>query len=75
MFRSVLAEVAEGIRSTAEGDLRDLIRAARLPTPLFNASLYISCFAVMRRLRAMLPGRLWFARVWGGRGNPWKCWR
>jgi hypothetical protein len=41
MFRSVLGEVAEGIRSTAEGDLRDLIRAARLPTPLFNASLYI----------------------------------
>ncbi len=40
MFRSVLAEVAEGIRSSAEGDLRDLIRAARLPTPLFNASLY-----------------------------------
>jgi hypothetical protein len=34
MFRSVLAEVADGIRSTAEGDLRDLIRAARLPTPL-----------------------------------------
>jgi hypothetical protein len=41
MFRSVLGEVAEGIRSTAEGDLHDLIRAARLPTPLFNASLYI----------------------------------
>jgi hypothetical protein len=41
MFRSVLGEVGEGIRSTAEGDLRDLIRAARLPTPLFNASLYI----------------------------------
>jgi hypothetical protein len=40
MFRSVLAEVAEGIRSTAEADLRDLIRAARLPTPLYNASLY-----------------------------------
>ncbi len=40
MFRSVLAEVADGIRSTAEGDLRDLIRAARLPTPLFNPSLY-----------------------------------
>ena len=39
-FRSVLAEVAEGIRSTAEGDLRDLIKAARLPMPLFNASLY-----------------------------------
>jgi hypothetical protein len=40
MLRSVLAEVAEGIRSTAEGDLRDLIRLARLPMPLFNPSLY-----------------------------------
>ena len=40
MFRSVLAEVADGIRSAAEGDLRNLIRAARLPTPLYNASLY-----------------------------------
>jgi hypothetical protein len=39
-FRSVLAEVTEGIRSTAEGDLRGLIKAARLPVPLFNASLY-----------------------------------
>jgi hypothetical protein len=41
MFRSVLGEVAEGIRSTAEGDLRDLISAARLPMPLLNASLYV----------------------------------
>ena len=40
MFRSVLAEVADGIRSTAEGDLRDLIGTARLPMPLFNPSLY-----------------------------------
>jgi hypothetical protein len=40
MFRSVLAEVADGIRSTAEGDLHDLIRVARLPMPLFNPSLY-----------------------------------
>jgi hypothetical protein len=39
-FRSVLAEVGEGIRSTAEGDLRGLIMAARLPVPLWNASLY-----------------------------------
>src|SRR5580700_11309649 len=31
--RDLVAEVAEGIRSTAEGDLRDLIRAAQLPTP------------------------------------------
>jgi hypothetical protein len=40
MFRSVLAEVAEGIRSTAEGDLRDLIRVNELPMPMFNPSLY-----------------------------------
>jgi hypothetical protein len=41
VFRSVLAEVAEGIRSTAEGDLHELIRAARLPRPLFNAELWV----------------------------------
>ena len=40
MFRSVLAEVADGTRSTAEGDLRNVIRTARLPKPLFNPSLY-----------------------------------
>jgi hypothetical protein len=40
MFRTVLSEVAEGIRSTAEGDLRDLIMRAQLPMPLFNPSLY-----------------------------------
>jgi hypothetical protein len=40
MFRSVLAEVADGVRSTAEGDLHRLIRTARLPVPLFNPSLY-----------------------------------
>ena len=39
-LRSVLAEVADGIRSTAEGDLRSLIKSARLPAPLFNPSLY-----------------------------------
>jgi hypothetical protein len=33
-FRSVLAEVADGIRSTAEGDLRDVVKTARLPMPL-----------------------------------------
>ncbi|MGD0241807.1 MAG: hypothetical protein ABSB59_15980 [Streptosporangiaceae bacterium] len=40
MLRSALAEVADGIRSTAEGDLRSLIRAARLPMPLYNPSLF-----------------------------------
>ncbi len=40
MFRSVLAEVSDGVRSAAEGDLRDLIGRSRLPMPLFNPSLY-----------------------------------
>jgi hypothetical protein len=40
MLRTVLSEVADGIRSTAEADLRDLIITARLPKPLFNPSLY-----------------------------------
>jgi hypothetical protein len=40
LFRSVLSEVADGIRSTAEGDLRDVIQTARLPMPLFNPSLH-----------------------------------
>jgi hypothetical protein len=42
MFRSALAEVADGIRSTAESDLRSLIKAARLPAPLFNPSLFLN---------------------------------
>jgi very-short-patch-repair endonuclease len=41
LFRSALADVADGIRSVAEGDLRKLIRSARLPAPLYNASLYV----------------------------------
>jgi hypothetical protein len=40
LFRMALAEVADGIRSAAEGDLRSLLVTSRLPMPLFNASLY-----------------------------------
>ena len=40
MVRSALGEVAEGVRSSAEGDLHSLIKAARLPMPLFNAALF-----------------------------------
>lgn len=40
--RLVLAEVADGVRSAAEGDLRLLIIQARLPTPLYNADLYVA---------------------------------
>src|SRR5260370_100061 len=31
----------DGMRSSVEGVLRDLIRAAQLRTPLFNADLYV----------------------------------
>ena len=41
LFRSVLAEVGDGIRSPAEGDLRDLIIRSKLPRPLFNPSLFL----------------------------------
>ena len=40
-LRRALAEVADGVRSAAEGDLRSLIRAAGLPPPIYNARLYI----------------------------------
>jgi len=39
LFRRALAEVADGVRSTAEADLRDLIVWARLPMPMFNPRL------------------------------------
>lgn len=40
LLRRVLAEAGEGIRSVAEAELRDLIKRARLPMPMFNARLY-----------------------------------
>jgi hypothetical protein len=40
LFREALADVAGGIRSAAEGDLRDLLATSGLPMPLFNPSLY-----------------------------------
>lgn len=40
-LRSVVAEVAEGIRSAPEGDLRDLIVMSGLPMPMFNPSLFL----------------------------------
>jgi hypothetical protein len=39
-LRQVLAEVAEGVRSITEGELRDLIVRARLPMPMFNPQLF-----------------------------------
>ena len=39
-LRRALAEVADGVRSVAEADLRDLIIRAGLPRPMFNARLF-----------------------------------
>jgi len=39
-LRRVLAEVASGIRSVPEGDLRKLLDAAGIPEPLFNAKVF-----------------------------------
>src|SRR5690349_8843491 len=40
LFRMALADVADGIRSTAEADLKDLLVKAKIPMPLFNPALY-----------------------------------
>jgi hypothetical protein len=40
LFREALADAADGIRSAAEGDLRDLLARSGLPMPLFNPWLY-----------------------------------
>ena len=40
LLREALTEVSDGIRSSAEADLRRLIMSAGLPTPMFNARLY-----------------------------------
>ncbi len=40
LFRQVLGEVADGVRSITEGEFRDLVKRAGLPMPMFNARLY-----------------------------------
>ena len=40
-LREVLEEVADGIRSAAEGDLRLLIKRSGLPEPMYNPDLYV----------------------------------
>lgn len=39
-LRTVLAEVASGIRSSSEAEMKDLVKRGRLPLPLFNARLF-----------------------------------
>ncbi len=40
-LRAALAEVADGIASIAEGDLRTLIKKGKLAEPLYNPRLYV----------------------------------
>jgi hypothetical protein len=42
LFRMVLAEVAAGIRSAPEAELRELIARSGLPEPLYNPDLYLN---------------------------------
>jgi hypothetical protein len=55
LLRQVLAEVAEGIRSVAEGDFLDLIKRSRLPAPLLNARLYSADGVFIARPDAWWP--------------------
>jgi len=56
LFREAMAEVADGIRSAAEGDLRDLLARSGLPMPLFNPSLYDAAGIFIARPDAWWPG-------------------
>ena len=56
LFREALADVTDGIRSAAEGDLRDLLARSGLPMPLFNPSLYDGDGIFVARPDAWWPG-------------------
>jgi len=53
VLRSALEEVADGIASVAEGDLRKLIKNGGLPKPFYNAQLYVGTEFLAR------PDALW----------------
>ena len=55
LFREALADVAEGVRSAAEGDLKDLLTTSGLPMPLFNPSLHDDTGAFIARPDAWWP--------------------
>ena len=40
-LRAALAEVADGVRSAAEGDLHAMVKRERLPEPIYNARLFV----------------------------------
>ena len=41
LLRSVIAEVADGVRAAPEAELRQLMRGSGLPQPLYNPSLFV----------------------------------
>jgi hypothetical protein len=41
-LRLALGEVADGVRSVAEADLRSLVKQFRLPDPLYNPKLFVA---------------------------------
>ena len=41
LFRAAVAEVAEGVRSAAEGDLKRLLDRSSIEKPLYNPELYL----------------------------------
>jgi hypothetical protein len=41
LLRAALEEVADGVASVAEGDLRKLIKSSGLPEPLYNPRLFV----------------------------------
>jgi len=41
-LRLALGEVADGVRSVAESDLRSLVKQFRLPDPLYNPKLFVA---------------------------------
>ena len=41
MLRAALEEVADGVASSAEGDLRKLVKVSKLPEPMYNPCLYV----------------------------------
>jgi hypothetical protein len=55
LFREALTDVAEGIRSAAEGDLRDLLAGSGLPMPMFNPSLHDDTGTFIARPDAWWP--------------------
>jgi hypothetical protein len=48
LFREALADVAEGIRSAAEGDLKHVLARSGLPMPLFNSTIFAGDLFIAR---------------------------